>query len=308
MLYRWIFWVFLFVGGLPLGAVGGESSAPRAKPPKWPAEVREVFFDDVREHLVGVRPGKMESAGQVVARAEVAQRGAGRAWSDVIDADTLTTEIKRVVNQVARTVQQAGAFKSDGYRLCERDFGLLTIWFGLVEEFDEEVRWQRDAGAMRSYLVAAAESCAEGNDESLAAAQQASELLADLMRGQSPELPQASGGTSLDGVAALGDLMHRMKLASEEKIVPSLVRVREFRKGRAEIAREAQVLSVLARIIKMEGYDYAEDETYLEYANQLQQAAAELVRAAQESDFQAAEEAGGRVTGACAACHEDYRG
>jgi len=288
--------------------MGKEGPAPRAKPPQWSQEVLDVFFDDAREQLVGDRPDFLAHSEQVATAAEDAPNEKGQAWSTLIDADTLTTEIKRVVNQIARTVLREGAFKSEGHRLCQRDFRLLAIWFGVVVEFEKEVRWQQNAGAMRAYLLATAEICEEGNDKSLAAAQEASEVLAELMRGQSPTLPSPSGANSTEEAADLGDSMQRMKLASEEKIAPALVRGREFRKGRNEIAHEAQILAALARVVRQEGYEYSDDEVYFEYAQQLQQAAVDLAEAAKSGNFEAAEQASEQVKQSCVNCHEDYRG
>lgn len=288
--------------------MGKEGSAPRARPPQWSQEVLDVFFDDAREQLVGDRPDFSASMGQVAAVAEGTSNEKGQAWSTLIDVDALTTEIKRVVNQIARTVLREGAFKSEGHRLCQRDFRLLAIWFGVVVEFEEEVRWQQNAGAMRDYLIDVAENCEEGNDKSLAAAQEASEVLAELMRGQSPTLPSPSSANPTEEATDLGDSMQRMKQAAEEKIAPALVRGREFRKGRNEIAHEAQILAVLARIARQEGFGYSDDEVYLEYTRQLEQAAVDLGQAARNGDFEAAEQAGGRLKQSCVSCHEDYRG
>ncbi len=288
--------------------MGKEGSAPRARPPQWSQEVLDVFFDDAREQLVGDRPDFSARSEQVTAVAEDAPNEKGQAWSTLIDADALTTEIKRVANQIARTTLREGAFKSEGHRLCQRDFRLLAIWFGVVVEFEEEVRWQQNAGAMRAYLLATAEICEEGNDKSLTAAQEASEVLAELMRGQSPTLPSPSDVEPKEEATDLGDSMQRMKQAAEEKIAPALVTGREFRKGRNEIAHEAKILAVLARAMRQEGFEYSDDEVYLEYAQQLQQAAVDLAEAAQNGDFDAAEQADRRLKQSCVSCHEDYRG
>lgn len=304
MRYRFLVWALLYATGMQVGA---EEVGPRTKPPQWPREVREVFFEDVRAKLVGERPD-FSAKPQAVVVVRPSESDAKFGWVKLIDGDALTSEIKRVVNQVAKATSRAGAFKSDGFRVCERDFRLLAIWFGVVSEFDEEIRWQREAGAMRDFLLAVAAKCDAGNDDSLAAAQGASEVLAEMMRGQMGELPAQSNGDVEEEGDELGSLMQRLKQADEGEIEPALAGMKEFRKARYEVVHEAQVLAVLARVMGEEGYGYSEDEAYLQYARQLEEAAIEMSGAAREGDFRALEQARGRVKASCAKCHEDYRG
>jgi hypothetical protein len=304
MQYRLFVCALLYLPGMQGYA---EEAGPRARPPQWPREVREVFIEDVRDKLVGERPD-FSAKPQAVVVEKAPASAVKFDWAKLIDGDTLTSEIKRVVNQVAKATSRVGAFKSEGFRVCQRDFQMLAIWFGVVSEYDEEIRWQRDAAAMRDFLRMVAAKCEQGDDESFAAAQEASEVLAELMRGQIGELPAVLSEDAQEEDFELGSLMQRGKLADEERSEPALVGRKEFRKARYEVVHEAQVLAVLARAMGREDFGYSEDETYLDYARQLQEAAVEMSGAAREGDFQRVEQAAGRLKGACARCHEDYRG
>ncbi len=308
MQYRWILLTPVFFLAMLPPAIGKEGSSPRARPPAWTQDVREAFFDDAREHLVGDRPSTSDNAKQVATIPEDLLLGKGQAWSALVDAETLVIEIKRATNRVANSVPRATEFKVEGYRLCQRDFRLLAIWFSVVREFDVEVRWQANAGAMGVYLRSVASQCQSGSDESLSVAREASEVLAELMRGQTPTLRSWANSATIEESDGLDAIMQRMKQATEKKIAIALDGAKEFRKARNDVAHEAQIVAVLAQVIRQEGFDYSEDETYLEYAQQLEKAAVALRQAVRNRDYAAAEQAHGQMKQSCANCHEDYRG
>ena len=289
-------------------AVWAEESGPRAKPPEWPQEVRDVFFEDVRKVLVGKRPDFGAQPQAVVDGKVKSEGGENQIWSKLIDEDSLTSEIKRTVNRVAEATTQVGKFKSEGYRGCQQDLQLLAIWLRVVSEFDEEIRWQGDAEQLASYLLTVAAKCEEGDDESLLAAREASEILTEMLRGQLGELPSSELLDAEEESESLNSLMQRMKESAENKIELATASAREFRKGRYEMVHEGQVLAVLAKVMGQESYGYSDEETYLDYAQQLQEAAVELHGAASEGDFLRVQQAGERVNDACVRCHEDYRG
>ena len=286
--------------------VRAEEAVPRrARAPEWPPEVINTFFIDARKHLVGPRPQKESKVRQPVAADQEAADTAGdEPWSTLVYADTLTSEVKSIHNRLTLQLPGASRFKSGGNIECRREFSLLATLFEVIGQFDEQMHWQEEAAGMKAVCAQAAAACEIANDESFALAAEAHALLADLLRGQSPDT-RASGS-----VAAVerGQLMQRMERAIEENISPKLASLREFRRRKSQVAHESQLLALLARIIRHPEYDFADDEGFLDLARELGHASRELTEACEASDYEGARQAAGRVTRSCSDCHEGYRG
>lgn len=296
----------LTLAALPL-LLAATDPPPRAKPPKWSADVLDVFFEDARDHLIGPRPADKSPA---VAEdpAGPSPRGNKPSADDLVSPDVLTTEIKRLYNGLTVVLRSPATFRSEANARCRRDFGMLSLLFDVVGKLESEVRWQPSAALMRWKCARAEAACHAGSDDAYAAAKHVHQQLGDLIRGQTPDerIPPVAveEQQSIDRTL----LMQWMEQATEEKMPPVLANVKEFRKASREVAHQAQLLALLARRIVYPTYEYADDETFVEYAAQLRAASDELNEASEQRDYQRARDAAGRVMQSCSRCHEGYRG
>ena len=285
-------------------AVANQSNT-RARPPKWTADVGEVFFEDARKHFQGERP---QSPVQGSPRSEPSQTPskvpANLHWSSFVEPDTLTAEVKRIHYRLGAQLSSAGKFKSGGNAVCRRDLSMLTVLFHVIGEYDQEIRWRELAEQVRVSCSQVAQYCEQPSDESLTMAKGIHERLADLLSGQSKGWPDAG----LEVLVDRGQLMLRMELAMEEALSPWLATRKEFRRRKTQVAHESQMLAMLARVICQPQYEYADDESFVELARKMDRASRQLTEASQQGDYEAAREALGRVTQSCGECHEGYRG
>jgi len=285
---------------------GEEAPKLRAKPPRWSQEVRDVFFEDAREILVGARPVAETARSQAITGNNTNRNSQKTklAWSTLIEAETLQTEIKRVVNGLAGAISTTGKFKAGGHQQCLQDFSLLSIWFGVIEEYDKQTRWQGDANAMRRYLEQVASLCAKATKQSHSAAKQAVESLTNLLRGQSPEVGSSQEVQQVDRA----QLMLRMEQSVDEILAPAISSKKNFRRRSSKVVHESQLLAVMAKIIMADGYESTDEKEFSDYANQLGEASTALSEAAKEKNYEAARSATGQLTQSCSACHEEFRG
>ena len=285
-----------------------DSTEPRARPPEWTQDVRDVFFEDARQQLVGKRPSSFASSPEAIS-ADTDPAGSQSTdgnlpWSKLIDGATLTTEVKRLNQALASHLKNKAAFKGGGNLHCRRDFSLLATLFGVISQFDEDVRWQRAAQLMRAKCLHAAVNCKAASDQSYAGAEQVRILLEDLIRGQTP---RGRGTPEQVAITDRAPLMQRMEVSLEERISQALASERDFRRGNAVVLHESQILAMLSQAIHQEPYEYYDDDTFLEYAAQLRSAARDLVRATGEKNYQRARSAAAAATQSCSTCHEGYR-
>lgn len=288
--------------------------APRAKPPDWSSDVLDVFFDDAREVLRGQRPDEQpsEAVVETTARSASADQGTSAAtdfaWSQLIDAETLETEVKRLNPLVAEATASPSEFKGAGYKLCRRDFSLLAVLFAVAGEYDGQVRWQDVGPGLRDVFARAGRNAKVGTDSTFREATERRHDLEELIRGGRPQVSRAEPSADWPQVADRPPLMQRMNQSHRERLKPWLADQREFRQHRDDVRHEGQLVAVIAEVISRKGFEFSEDEEYGSYARRLRQAATDMAAAAAADDYQRAGQAMVRMTGACSDCHDGYRG
>jgi hypothetical protein len=295
-------------------SVADEERSKRARPPKWPREVLEVFFEDAREQFEGERPDYEALAAPAPAAnnalAPVSSNAATAntsTWSKLIDAETIETEIKRLSQLVASDVTTPTEFKGGAYQNCRRHFSVLAVLFAIAAEYDGEVRWQDAAAGLRDVFARAGYNCKVGTDQTFQEAAKRRQDLADLVSGSRPLAPQAEPAADWGAVSDRPPLMQRLNIAHEERLLKWLANEREFSRQSDEVRQEAQLVAAIADVIGREGFEYWDDETYAEYARALRQSATDMAAAVELDNYQQAREAGARMTKACADCHDGYR-
>jgi cytochrome c556 len=293
-----------------LGVVAGialaQTPAERAAPPAFTDADVEPFFPDAREALVGERPSAANSATQA-ASDNVAEAGVFE-WSRLVDGDTLATEVKRIATNLAEPLASPAAFKSGGNKVCRGEFAMLAVLFAVIEQYDGDVRWQREAAALREASSRVSDTCRTASDQSYAAASRLRDDLDEMIRGGRLASTSAKPLEKWNQLADRTLLMRRMEQGMQNGVNPRLADAKSLAKAAADVRHEAEILALLADVIRREEYDYWDDETFTGYSQKLGSAASDLARAAADGNYEAARAAAGAVTNACAACHDGYRG
>jgi hypothetical protein len=286
-----------------------------ARPPKWSPDVVDAFFPDARAKLVGERPNYTQSVTVANTPSPPATESpttgvapaTGAGWSKLIDAETIETEIKRLSQELAKDVAAPAQFKGGGYKDCRRDFSVLAAMFGVAGEYDGEVRWKDSAPLLRDVFARAGHNCKVGTDGSFQEAKQRKQDLADLISGTRPKASDAEPKANWSQVADRPPLMQRLNVAELDRLQKWLASKQEFTARSDEIKHESQMIAAIADIITREGFEFADDDTYVGYARDLKGAASEISAAADKGDYDAARQAFGKTSKACANCHEGYR-
>ena len=298
--------------GAPSSSAKDPPGKKRARPPKWSADVLDAFYPDARQKLVGTRPNFEQVAAAASTNADngaAAQaNGAASGWSKLIDAETIETEIKRLGPEVAKSAATPSGFKGGGYKDCRRQFSVLAALFAVNAEYDGDVRWHDAAPALRDAFARAGHNCKAGSDQTFQEAALRKQDLADLIGGNRPKAAKSEAKADWAKVADRPPLMQRMNIAHEERLKKWLANKSEFTAHHDEVRHESQLAATIADIIGREGFEYWDDEQYAKYARDLRQAAADVSAAAERDNFEQAQQAGNRMTKACADCHEGYRG
>lgn len=300
-------WASIAVAGLVVGQIDAAGPARRARPPKFSKSIRDAFFADAREKLVGPRPTPAASGPAPVAPMP-APPSTGAGWSKWIAAEVVEDEIIRQQIKLAKTVQNSIRFKVEDFQKARDHLSVLAVMFAIVAEYDGRIRWQPQAAAVRDLVSRAGFNCKVGTDGSYQEAKTRSEDLQTLVRGGPLQLPDPAADVAWSKVADRAPLMRRLERAQPQTIVPLTANAREFERNADTLAHEAQLIAALAEVITREGYEFADDETYLEYARAMQAQALSLRDAAQQNNYEQARQAAGELSKACRNCHDEgYR-
>lgn len=304
--------VVLLVFALVLTRSEAAPPAKRARPPKFSKSIEDVFFPDAREKLVGPRPafvpgGASTSATPAAATSPASDVAADASWSKLITAEALEDEIKAQQLKLAATVENATRFKGGEYQQARAQLSVLAALLAIVADYDGRVRWKSEAAALGNAVGRAGVNCKAASDASYQEARSRSDDLQNLVRGDSLQLPPAKPGTSWSQLADRGSLMKRLEQAQQQGILPLVASARNFERNADGLLHDAQIVAALAEAITHEGYEFAEDETYVEYARAMRQHALTLRDATLGGNYEQARQAAGQLGQSCTTCHEGYR-
>lgn len=317
--------VLATAGALCLDAVTSAQQANRnrtsrsgrqvyAKPPKWTAEVLNKFFPDARERLVGqpviaANPG---NPGQGTAPGSTTENpsggnGASHAWSKIISRETIEDEVKRLAASVKEATANPGTFNTGGHRVCRDDFATLAVLFAVTAQYDGDVRWKKEAPALRDAAGHTSRNCKVSSTGAFQEAKQLAAQLEELVRGGAVDLAPKEGETEWTNVADFSPIMKRMEVALDKRLKGWVANAGDFSQNSQQVAHEAQMLAVMATIIKDESYGYTPDDEFEGFADEVAKQSGELLGAVTTKNYDAGRAAFGSILNTCTACHQVYR-
>ncbi len=284
----------------------------RARPPKFTKAVTDAFLPDVREKLVGARPqwplaGSMPTNLSESQPAAPVEEAAASDWSGLIAADAIEDEIKLQVRSLGSAVENPLKFKGGEYQDARLHLSVLAAMFAIDAEYGQRVRWQRDAASIRDRVARAGFNCKVGTDASYQEARARFDDLETLVRGGTIAAQPPAADASWPRIADRSLLMKRLEQSLEGGLKPGVANSSGSAAGADEMLHESQVIAALAAVIAREGYEFADDESYLELAAGMRDHALAARAALAEGNYESARQAVGEIGKSCASCHESYR-
>jgi hypothetical protein len=306
--------VILFTGDSALHGAGKTATVP---PPKFDKAVLDLFSADARDKIgpgkpgggAPMAPGVPASTGGVASPSgdTPAAAGGSYAWSKLISPESLEAEVKSLAKTTVEVVKTPNVFKSGGNKITQTNYTELALLFGVIAEYDGEVRWKKDAPGLKALYGRAGINSKVGTDNSFKEARTRSEDLLELINGGNIDIPKADPDATWQAVANRAPLMRRLKIAQEERLSPWTGSKGDFTSRKDEVIREAQLMAAIAQVIKHESYEFADDSTYQGFLNDLQKQSVEVAEAAKSGNFDKAQSAMGLAAKACTDCHGGFR-
>lgn len=294
----------------------GEKKYRRAKQPNLTAEPG-IFFDDVLSKVVGERPSNLGAPPRTIAGAPTAgtpadggapSANSGSGWSKLISATTLEDEVKATKLKVDAAITTPTRFRSRDYESCRQYFSVLAMMFGIIEEYDANVRWKDEGTKLREAFARAAGNCKTGSPQAYSEAKLRKQDLQDAIGGGAVNLPEGKPREDWELVIDRSPLMQRLELAQKDRLKPMTASAGSFRDNAEDIFHEAQMIAAMSEVLQREGMMDADDDDYNAFCESMKEAALSLIEAVKAGNYDQAGKAAGNISKSCDDCHELYRG
>lgn len=288
-------------------------AANRAKLPTFdPAKTNRIFFPDVFARLDGERPANPNV--RVAQNSSVTVPGGGDApvaqsyaWSKIISGPTLEDEVKAIKLATDKNITTPQDFAGRGYKEVRRDFSVLAMLFAIINEYDEDVRWKKDAAAARDIFARTASNAKAGNNNVYNESKKRKDELMDLINGSSLSMKPEDEANDWERIADRSPLMQRLAVGQEEKLAKWTSSEDTFGEEIEGVLHEAEIIAAIAEALTREGMEDGEDETYAEFANLMKTSALNVAAAVKSNNAEQARKATGEIAKACSDCHDNYR-
>lgn len=303
--------------------VGAQQVARVIGGKQWIGDVpRDIFFEDplsvaADRRPVGTKtvaggpmtdPGATKDTGsKTPTKSETpADATAAADWKSVIGIEPLKSEVKSIRNSLNAHLQNVGKFNS-GLAAIPPDGATLAILASVAAEHSEDISWKKNARFVRDLAgQMLTEKLARGR-KSFEQVKTPFETIIEILDGGSPaELPDSKDQAAFSDVADFGHLMQRIDRGF--KWIQGNARDEEsYKENAAKVRHEAAVLGVLARVIKEEGYGYADDEDFVKHADDMLGACLIVEKAVASETFADYDKAIGKIDQLCTQCHMGRR-
>lgn len=310
--------VFAILGVATVQAQRKPRPAPRAAKPTFnEREVSRIFFDDVfADALEGERPANL-SAGPMIAAggpsgAAIAgpetPGGYSGDWKSFLPSTVIEDELKAIKLKVDADVTTPSKWNGGGYEECRRHFSIAAAMFGIITEYDGDVRWKTEAAYLRDVFARSAANAKVGTPQSYNEAKIRKQDLTDLVGGSTiavtgaPE-PKTDWGATVDRAP----IMQRIDMGQQETLNAAVANEAAFKGNKEALLHEAAMFAALAQILKQETMPDGTDETYVEYCDELLTGSTMILDAIKLDNYDQASKGAVMINTSCSNCHDLYR-
>ncbi len=304
----------VFVGLLISIAAADERRA--AKPKFKPGDTDGIFFDDVSKAIRGTRPALATLRQAKVAAPVQGNKGNGNGaakpaagsgkWDALVSPESLEAEIKRVAIHYDSIVTTPGAFNSGGYLEARLDLSILAVMFAVINEHGGDVRFKKQAAAVRDLIARTAFNCKTGSIQTYNEAKLRKADLQDIVSGGGISAREAEPENEWTLIVDRSPMMDYLEqLQDQMKEVSNSTAT--IKSNTEDVKRIAELFSVVAAVLIQEGMDDYDDEDYAAHSKEMSKHAGGVIQALKSEDYAAVGKSMGGITQSCDACHEDYR-
>lgn len=236
---------------------------------------------------------------------------AGPSLKDIIDKDSLATEIKNVRNYLAGKTASVSTYNSSLLEIAP-EAATLAVLAVAVSKHPEDFSWKKNAKYVRELAWKIGEITLSKDGKTKNSFDEVSDSFAkidDILKGTEPAgLPDAEADKSF-GDAVGGNLvaiMKRIKKA-EESLKATVSSESGLKKEAEKTAQEGAVLSFLGSILTAPGFGWDGDAEFAGIAKPLVEGGKQITEAAKSGNFALYSDGITKVSKSCNDCHPKFK-
>jgi len=270
-----------------------------------------IYFEDLfKEGLVGDRPERMipgkTKSNPIGGAKNQESNNAEFAWSKHVSASTIEDEVKSIQNQLALDITTPVKFKSE-YAKSHQSFSILSMVFGIVREYDGDVRWKKDAAAAQASFQKAAANSRVGTIQAYESCKSRNEDLREMVRGGNfAETEKPADTLDWSAVIDRNPIMHRLEV-SRQKLKELTANQGEFNRGIEYVLHESQMVAAMAQALQRQNMPDYDEDGYTDYTKQMGNVATQAAQACKTQDYESASQAINLIGQACSNCHDEWK-
>ncbi|MFP6767070.1 MAG: hypothetical protein VB859_02795 [Planctomycetaceae bacterium] len=301
---------------LVTAATGGQQVVRVIDGKKWIGEVpQDVYFPDPLQVATDRRPvgGQAKAANSPAAPKTSTGKDATKStasatadWKSLITIETLSSEIKKIRNELTGHLQNVGKYNS-GMADIPANGATLAVLADVATRHPGKVSWKAKAKFVRDLSAQMFTTELARGRKSYEQVKGPFEKIIEILDGSEPaELPESKDQAVFSDVASFGHVMQRMNRGF--KWIQTNARDQESYKENSERVRhEVAILAVMARVIEEEGYGFSDDEDFVKYASQMLKACQTIKVAVKNEKFEDYDKAISAIDQLCTQCHMGRR-
>lgn len=320
---NWIVWFLIFstfAGGTIAATQVQERKSKkvtRVKRPKFSVKDWDgIYFKNLFEDgLVGPRPAQLtpgntatsiKPTGFESSEGNTATVETSSQWSGLVSATTIEDEVKAIQKRLGMEVTTPVKFKSE-YSKAHQSFSMLSMLFGIVREYDSEVRWKRFASEAQISFERAAANSRVGTIQAYESCKRRKDDLAEMVRGGNfNESEKAPEELDWSAVIDRSPIMKRLQV-SKDLLKQLSSNEKEFSGGTEKIFHESELIAAMGYALIMENMTDADDDGYLDLAKSMIAAAKQTKNACLNQDYESAATAINLIDQSCNNCHDEWK-
>jgi len=227
-------------------------------------------------------------------------------WSKIIDRSVIEDEIKRIQIQLEQQVTTPNKFKSD-HSAVRLSFTKLAMLFGIIEQYDTDIRWKKDASFARVAFARAAANSRTGSEQAYANAKKQKESLREMVRGSN--FPQQGTPAELDwaDVSDRGALMDILEELFQEKLKPNSGSQSAVNSNAEEVLHNASLIAAIGQVLCLPEMDDYDEEAYAVHGKSMSRGGVDVVTGIKSVNFSLVEKGVNSISQSCSNCHDDWR-
>ncbi len=228
------------------------------------------------------------------------------AWSRSLDSSVIEDEVKVLQQHLVADITTPGRFKSD-YGKIHQSYSMLSMLFGIIIEYDGDIRWKKEALQAQPAFARAAANSRVGSVQAYNNAKIQKENLTELVRGGGFNDQQKPVET-VDWPNAVyrGPIMAELE-DSLAKLKPHLANKTEFTQNMESVYHGASLIAAMGNILCKTDMDDADEEDYANYAKEMTSAALQVTEGCRTNNYDLASKGFNLIEQSCSNCHDDWR-